>query len=826
MATNTRLHMTFFKVLSIVVFVAALNPDSVHSESVRQCVKDSTVLYLLVLGPFPDPQADPGPGWDAAPAFIPAARLAVEQINNRSDILTDYQLQLFEGDSGCNLEDRAFLSFINNTFYPCRGKTLVGIVGPGCSAATLALAPLTVRDEFNILQMSIATTPLINGTIREHHNTFRTVTSSLKFIDAFEEIIIEQKWNRMAALYDNLREFHVATYNEFRNRIRSLNPQTFHSSGVEEQLLPGALSDLVRTRIRIIFVFAGRGIARQVLCAAFHTKMIFPSYQFFFTDRVLDDFIMEDVPSFKLGPEVVTCTSQQMSQALNGVILSINQFRRQDQDSNNTAARLSYTEYERLYYEKLDDYLEEINLTRSDFAATALNYFNAYYDATWALALSLNNSVEELASRGYNLSYHYRYSRPSTKEVGDVVRSKLINLTFEGMSGTIMFDEERHEVSSIDIDLYQINYDEEKGMAVQYKAGVFEPLNISENTQLVDDAFETVLVQIPLGVSIFFVAVTVIMAVIAIFLQIAIVYYADRRSVKASSPHLNHLIFSGCYLCLLAIFIFISQEVFAKNLATNHVLYGVSCSMSFWTTSISFSLIFGTVVGKTWRIYRIFTHFSQERVKFVSDELLITFVLILILFDTIILCVWNSVNPWYLLERFEINDEQKLLTRYTCTCDNLIVWAAVILGLKGLIAAIAVYLSILTSKVHRKEYKTTQNISIFIYSLIIIYGLGITVVIFVNAKIPVLSFVVMNFMFISTVAMTCTCLIVPPLLPVKNFWGSKVLAKSHTLKKDLTLTFIGGTNNNTSALRNRKLPDTTNQSRSFSLSPLITSPSH
>ena len=722
-----------------------------------------TVLYLLVLGPFPDPQADPGPGWDAAPAFIPAARLAVEQINNRSDILTGYQLELLEGDSGCNLKDRAFVNFTVNTFYN-GNKIVVGIIGPGCSEATLALAPLTVREELNILQMSIATTPLINGTIREHHNTFRTVTSSLKYIDAFEEIISEQKWNRVAALYDNLREFHVATFNEFQNRIQKNGSQRLkYSSGIEEQLLPGALDDLVRNRIRVVFVFAGRGLARNVLCAAFHRNLVFPSYQWFLTDRALEDFLV-DIESFHFGQETIDCTSQQMSKALNGVILSINQFRRQDQDSNNTAAGLSYTEYERLYYEKLDDYLEEINLTRSDFAATAFNYFNAYYDATWALALSLNNSVEELASRGYNLSYHYRYSRPSTKEVGDVVRSKLINLTFEGMSGTIMFDEERHEVSSIDIDLYQ-TLSSLNGTIIQHKVGVFGPLNISNNTILIDDEFDTIVVAISFGLGIFFIVVLLFTTVVVAILHFANIYYAKHKSVKASSPRLSHLMFSGIYLLIFSSVVFIVNDTFVRSIILTPVLYGVGCNAFVWGYTLSFSLVFGVICGKTWRIHRIFTHLKSSKIRFISDTFLISFVSVIVLIDCAILCAWSLIDPLQLFPLNTQTDGTTLIITYTCYGEHVPIWSSIVAILKVLLGSIAVCLSILTRTIRRKEFKTTLNINVLTYSLVILLSISLPFA-FLRKQLYVLGFVVMNIINISFVVFICGALIVPPLWPI------------------------------------------------------------
>ena len=77
------------------------------------CVHENETLYLLALAPYPDgglrkqcPDPDqfspPGwvdpvelisPRWTVVPAVIPVARLAVDHINDRSDVLGDYTLK-------------------------------------------------------------------------------------------------------------------------------------------------------------------------------------------------------------------------------------------------------------------------------------------------------------------------------------------------------------------------------------------------------------------------------------------------------------------------------------------------------------------------------------------------------------------------------------------------------------------------------------------------------------------------------------------------------------------------------------------------------------
>ena len=71
-------------------------------------------LYLLAVGPYPDTSDMER---DEGPALIAAVRLAVEHINNRSDILEGFSLKLLEGDSGCRQESKAIVTYVRDVYH-------------------------------------------------------------------------------------------------------------------------------------------------------------------------------------------------------------------------------------------------------------------------------------------------------------------------------------------------------------------------------------------------------------------------------------------------------------------------------------------------------------------------------------------------------------------------------------------------------------------------------------------------------------------------------------------------------------------------------------
>ena len=54
----------------------------------------TSVLNVLVLVPWPDSR--PYAGWDGGLDLLPGARIAIQEINNRSDILREYTITAIE----------------------------------------------------------------------------------------------------------------------------------------------------------------------------------------------------------------------------------------------------------------------------------------------------------------------------------------------------------------------------------------------------------------------------------------------------------------------------------------------------------------------------------------------------------------------------------------------------------------------------------------------------------------------------------------------------------------------------------------------------------
>jgi len=90
---------------------------------------NKTALYILALLPYSN--ASPCRwyhSWDKGAGILPAAELAIEHINKKSDVLRLYQLHLISGDSGCNVVSKTVVSFVKHVLSAT--QRVVGIVGP------------------------------------------------------------------------------------------------------------------------------------------------------------------------------------------------------------------------------------------------------------------------------------------------------------------------------------------------------------------------------------------------------------------------------------------------------------------------------------------------------------------------------------------------------------------------------------------------------------------------------------------------------------------------------------------------------------------------
>ena len=85
------------------------------------------------------------------------------------------------------------------------------------------------------------------------------------------------------------------------------------------------------------------------------------------------------------------------------------------------------------------------------------------------------------------------------------------------------------------------------------------------------------------------------------------------RLVKLGSPYVNILIIVGAVVYYILVILLGVDENVASYSTVDEL-----CHARVWLAIIGFSLLYGTIFAKTWRIYYIFSH-TKPNSKFVSS---------------------------------------------------------------------------------------------------------------------------------------------------------------------------------------------------------------
>ena len=243
----------------------------------------SKAIYILCLLPYPDPLANPS--WSEGPPIALALNMARDQINNQTELLPDYRIELIHDDSGCEYTTKAYVGFMRNAYSFTSQNKLIGIIGPGCSVASLALAPLISNDRIAIVTVHGGGSPLLSN-----RTSYPYALSSLGMGDSFAHIgaklMQKSKWNQVGVLFDDSRIFYSSILRKFEEILRSIDANIGFLSPVYDTFIP--LGVIINEGLRINFLFTPVETTQQVLCLAMHRGMVSPAYQW----TVSNNFLM------------------------------------------------------------------------------------------------------------------------------------------------------------------------------------------------------------------------------------------------------------------------------------------------------------------------------------------------------------------------------------------------------------------------------------------------------------------------------------------------------------------------------------------------------
>ena len=690
-------------------------------------MKAKHTLYFLSILPYPDPEPSLSPSIKYGLHIFPAVQLAVDHVNNRSDVLRDYHIELIETDGGCNISSKALISLVSQLFHS--DKQIVGMIGPLCSDSASAVGAMSKRNEIALLSFHHGSSPLLADRT-DYPYSIGMADSPADIVTAYIDLMKKAKWTRVAAIYNTDMLVDYTLFKHFKQEAESAGIEIAFSEIASKTFIP--YKELKESYARVIIAFVRPELAYNIMCVAYHNDLIYPTYQWMLINIYTNE---SEKLHFYYTPEdrEYSCTKEEMAQALKSHVIVSSEIPYKP-DGTGVVFGMTVDSITEAYYQRWELYN---NSTNRSATKTPFRYVLLGYDSVWAMALALNGSLETLQEKNMSLT-NYTYGQSSATEV---ILKHLYKLWFRGVSGLISFNEQA-------------------GFTHQ------EPLyNYTE--PLVENSFEVVTIKVAIGLAVVVILVIVVTSVLVAFVHILNTVYENYKSIKASSSRLNHFAYVGCYCFLLALLVYTIVEAFSTSPLATTVL----CNFIPWLTSIGFSLVFGTVIVKTWRLYRIFLSSRKHKrhVRIMNkDSFLAVFVVALVVVDVLLCTVWSAVDPLQYGNETSINtDKAREEVTEMCSSDWFTVWLILLAAYKIALLLFAVFLSFVTRKIRRKEFKTT-NITLLVYLLFLVTGLGIPVYFItwslgahVNVSYSVLCVVV------TTLVYLCWGLLfLPPVLPL------------------------------------------------------------
>ena len=711
-------------------------------------------LYILTVLPYPSQEPSLQPSWDAGTDVLPAAYLAVEMINNRSDMLPGYTLELINDDSGCNFANNARVSFVTHAVEGEK-RPIIGILGPGCSTGTLAFSPLSGHSDISLLNLHLAGSPYLEDR-NKYPYSIGVLGSSYGFVNASAALMNEAGWRRVGVLYDEERVFFLSTYQALEKDLTSLveGAEIVYTSAIYDTFLP--VNEIENHNIRVTIVLAGPEFVRKIMCLAMHQHLLYPRYQWVLLGRDITEF-EEDITFNYLG-STFECSGKLLTKvALNGNFL-VNYRLITPEETMETKSGVTYEEYLTLYKERVELY----NSRQASYTAPGDSRANAsvsiwatlVFDAVWALVIAMNKAE----SQGVNLA---TYALGNTEHT-NIARDILYNTKFYGVSGYINFDSETGFTQRV-MDVIQVFG------SIEIEAGHVQDRMLVTTTSpmFVRDEFQsTGIAHVLPGVAAFFSLVTIFLVILMVIAHALSIIYRKHPAVKAQSPKLNQISYVGTYIFAVGSLIYIISR--AVTLTISKEAYASTCQVIWaWCFSISFSAFFAPICARTWRLYRIFTHYLNPG-PFISDPVLFTAVFVFITVDVVLAIIWTAVDPFFTTEiQTQVTDEGDYVTELGCEPKYPFVWFTLTYSLKVFILIVTIILSLLTRSIQNERFKT-NSLRVLVYLFALIWVIGLTLYYstsYLGLDIHV-QYTMLVTMCISLLVLALVLIFLPPILPL------------------------------------------------------------
>ncbi|XP_065917614.1 gamma-aminobutyric acid type B receptor subunit 1-like [Dysidea avara] len=614
---------------------------------------------------------------------IPIMKLALEEINERCDLLPGYRLVVDYANSGC-ASIPATYHLIQQTDPGVPTKLM--ILGPACSIASELMGEVAQKF-INLTQVAYTASSSLFGKDKVRFPRFyRLVPITEQITDGYVALVEKLNWKRVTVITDedelNLNAgIHTE---EMLTEKRILTRLTFTDDPRE---VVEIIEDL---RARIFITWIHPSVAVQFWCKVVRRKLAGPDFVWFIPGWFR--------ANWWAAVDGTDCSAEEMERSLEHTLGGLgNSILDYDPDrvlaSEKTVAQ---------FKQDLDKKNEMLGPVNTDIFLN-IGYV---YDAAWTIALALNASISVLEEKGIGRLEEYQ---TEWTEMSDVLTQSVANVSFEGISGKVSFF--KQSGNRIDPSV----------RIVQYRDGVAVPIIVYVPSQQNDSLIElpgqslvwqggfvprdapNPVTQHHFKVEIIIAAVITAIGILstAFFLSFN-VYYRKNLVVKRSSYCLNCVIISA----ILMGFIGTALYTIELDNDTSEVASALVCNLRYWMTELAFVISFATFFMKIWRLYKLFFNENLSQRKYLDDQYLLLGVGVITTPALVVLIVQASIYPITLHSRTKINKDnlaQEEIT-YICKAKHHLIFDLVLIVIRTVLGIFS-----LTITFQIKKYLPTER---------------------------------------------------------------------------------------------------------------------
>ncbi|KAK0183463.1 hypothetical protein PV327_001501 [Microctonus hyperodae] len=620
------------------------------------------------------------------------------------------------------------------------GPHKVMLFGAACTGVTDPIAKAS--KHWRLTQLSYADThPMFTND--NFPNFFRIVPSENAFNAPRVALLNHFNWTRVGTIYQNEPRYALA-HNRLvadldDNKMEVVETQSFATE------VSSALEKLKTKDVRIILGNFNEVWARRIFCEAYRFRMFGRKYQWVIMGTYAEEWWLRPDGG---------CAPSELAEALQGAILT-------DLLPLSTERQITISGI------TPDEYQVEYDSRRGN----EYSRFHGYtYDGIWAVALAIQHVARRIRHFRRNQTVaDFKYRDPIWEKL---FLEALKNTSFEGVTGPVRFyDNERK--AYILLKQFQSGGEVKVG---EYD-GVTDTLDLTRGQPLIwrgrlppKDRTVRVIEHSTVNITIYSIiasAASVGIVMAAVFLAINI-KYRNQRYIKMSSPHLNNLIIVGCMLTYSSV-IFLGLDSTLSSVQA----FPYICTARAWLLMAGFSLAFGAMFSKTWRVHSIFTDVKLNK-RVIKDYQLFMVVGVLLVIDLAIMTTWQVADPFY--------RETKQMEPYThpssddivmipeneyCQSNRMTIYLGSIYAYKGLLMIFGAFLAWETRHVSIPALNDSKYVGMSVYNVVIMCITGAAIS-FVLADKQDTMFIMLSVFIIFCSTGTLCLVFVPKLIELRR----------------------------------------------------------